>query len=346
MNTQLNIPTAPLLPNPFHLATNLQNQLDQELNQNLNQLTHKKVIFSRNGSELQPINGWNTNTPNLKVKHLQPSSEKITVAAIDSSSIHIAETSDGSIYASRVSVVFSQNAKLYSYVRIGPIIYYIDETNASKISLNITGSNRLTKLLLLDQSLAQRLIRERLERAVTLELARTLRNSIILIDGCLKQSKLEERREDLLKVLEAADRNCNVVVGLSKTTKIGLLRQFSQALYASSDLPAYLDVDEFVSPLLSRVEGHIVLARFSLDGHPYRVDVSSADIETFLSLILANDIFYHGYPETLRIAHHLSVLTSAQRDSVKSYLLKNAGVVEVPSEDLRRVTLGSLNLIS
>ncbi|MFQ6134525.1 MAG: DNA double-strand break repair nuclease NurA [Nitrososphaerales archaeon] len=348
MNKQLNIPIAiqPLL-NPAHLATNMKNQLDQEISRNINRLMRKKVVFSRSGSELQPINGWDIQTPDLKAKHFKPSSEQTTVAGVDSSCIHIAETDDGSVYAGRAAAVFSQHGKLSSYVRIGPIIYYIDEFNASKISFEVSGSSRFSKLFLLDRSLAQRVVRERLERAVALELAKMLSRSVILIDGCLKSSKFEERETGLRRVLEAADKNDDVVVGLSKTTRVGLLNRLSQVLYASKDLPAYLDVDGFVSPFLSRVEGRILLARFSEDGYPYRVDISSpADVEASLSLLMSSDTFYHGYPETLRIAHHLSVFNATQSDSIKSYLVRNVGVVEVPSEDFRQATLGSMSFRS
>ncbi len=348
MNKQLKIPI-PLqtLPNPAHLAVNIKKQLDQEINRNITRLMRKKVVFSKIGSELRPINGWDTQTPDLKAKHFKPSTRQTTVAGVDSSCIHIAETNDGSIYAGRVAAVFSHPGRISKYVRIGPIIYYIDEHNASKLSFKMAGSNRFTKLLLLDRSLAQRVIRARLERDVALELAKMLFHSVILIDGCLKSSKFEERETGLRRMLEIADNHGDVVIGLSKTSRVGLLNKFSQVLYASDDLPAYLDVNRFVSPFLRGVEGHILLTRFSKDGHPYRVDVSFlADVEDSLSLLMSSDTFYHGYPETLRIAHHLSVFTAAQSDSVKSYLVKNAGVLEVPSEDFRRTTLGSLSFRS
>ncbi len=345
MNTQLNIPIDihPTL-NLTYIATNMGNHLNQEINRNINRLVNKKVVFSRGGNQLHPINGWDTQTSDLKAKHFTPSSNQITVVGIDSSCTHIAETDDGSIYAGRAAAVFSQHGKLSSYVRLGPLIYYIDEFNAAHLSFEASGSSRFSKLFLLDRSLAQRVVRERLERAVALELAKMLSHSMILIDGCLKSSKFEERETSLRRVLEAADQNGNFVVGLSKTTRVGLLNRLSQVLYASEDLPAYLDVDEFVSPFLSRVEGHILLARFSEEGHPYRVDISSQDnVEDSLSLLRSSDTFYHGYPETLRLAHHLSVFTAAQIGSVKSYLVKDAGVIEVPSEDFRHASLGSMS---
>jgi hypothetical protein len=138
--------------------------------------------------------------------------------------------------------------------------------------------------------------------------------------------------------------NNNIVIGLSKTTRIGLLNRLSQVLYACQNIPSYLDVNRFVSPFLSKVEGHIVLSRFSEDGHPYRVDISlTSNVNMSLSFLSANDSFYHGYPETLRIAHHLSIFTATQVDSIKSYLVQNGGVLELSSENLRQTSLGKIN---
>ena len=345
MNTQLNIPITAFQPvDSTYLVNNMENQLNQEMNRSINRLMHKKVIFNRIGSDLQPINGWEVPIPDLEAKHFTPSSQKITIAGIDSSCIHIAETDVGSVYACRAAAVFSQHGKISKYIRIGPIIYYMDEINASKLSMESSGSPRLTKLFLLDRSLAQRVIRERLERTFAFELSKMLSNSIIMIDGCLRQSKFEERGTDLRRLLEVARKNDNIVVGLSKTTRVGLLNRISQVLYDHHNLPAYLDIHDFVSPFLSHVEGHILLVRFSNDGHPFRVDLSSStDIEKPLSHIISSDIFYHGYPETLRMAHHFSIFTATQSDSIKIYLVKNMGVVEIPSEDIRHTTLGSMN---
>jgi hypothetical protein len=346
MNTQLNIPLPSLLlPNPTHLATIFRKRFDQEIEQNIDSLARKKVVFDRNYSELHPITGWDSHSPTLVSKPIIASTNIKTIAGIDSSCIHIAETDEGSIYAGRAAVVFSQGGRLISYVRIGPIIYYINETSASKISMEISDSNRLLRLLLSDRSFAQRMIRERLERGISLELAATLSGSIILLDGCFKASQFEARNRSLHRLLDIANQHDDVVIGLSKTTKVKLLNLISTALYSASDLPAYLDVDEMVSPFIRRVEGQIVLARFSNDGHVYRVDVAYSDkVEDALSQLISNDHFYHGYPETLRLAHHLSIFTPAQNNSVKSFLVKHAGVVAIPSEDVRHVSLGTLSV--
>lgn len=345
MNTQLNIPINSFQSvDPEHFIANIENHLNFEMANNIIRLKDKKVIFNKNGSgDLKPLNGWGIQTHELEAKHITPSTKQITVAGIDSSCIQIAETYDGSVYAGRAAIVFSQNGKISKYIRIGPIIYYIDEINSSKLSFEISGSDRLKKIILFDKSLSQQIIRERLERNIALELTKTLSDSIIMIDGCLRYSKYEERKTDLRKLLEVSNNNNNIVIGLSKATRIGLLNNISQVLYNSQYIPAYLNVDELISPFLSNVEGQILLARFSNDGHPYRLDISSTNIENSLSLLVSSDSFYHGYPETLRMAHHFSIFTGTQSDSIKSYLVKNIGVVEIPSENIRYASLGSMN---
>ena len=344
MNTQLNIPIMDFKTiDPTRLIDSMENQLSKDMSQNINRLMYKKVIFNRNGSDLQPINGWEGKVPDLKSEHFRQNKKNVPVAGIDSSCIHIAETDVGSVYAGRASAVLSQHGKLSRCFRIGPVIYYFDEIAASQLSNELTGSNRLSKLFLLDKSLAQQVIRERLEYSVAFELVRMMSNSIIMLDGCLKNSKYDNIKPDLRRLLEFAEKKDDTIIGLSKSTQIGLLNHFSQVLYTSQNIPAYLDVNDFVSPFINNMEGHIVLVRFSSDGHPFRVDLSSfSDIKQSLSLLLSSDSFYHGYPETLRLAHHLCIFNSTQSDSIKGYLVKNMGVVEIPSEDIRHATLGSM----
>ena len=56
MNTQLNIPIMDFKTiDPTRLIDSMENQLSKDMNQNINRLMYKKVIFNRNGSDLQQI---------------------------------------------------------------------------------------------------------------------------------------------------------------------------------------------------------------------------------------------------------------------------------------------------
>jgi hypothetical protein len=56
--------------------------------------------------------------------------------------------------------------------------------------------------------------------------------------------------------------------------------------------------------------------------------------------LLGNDSIANGYPESLRLAHHISTFTSAEVSCLKGHILSTYDVVELASEDIRRTLLG------
>jgi len=322
------------------LIFNMQNQLKEELNLNIDKLMNKRIIFNNYGKELRPINGWKVQTTSINNKIIKPSYEQATVTAIDSSCIYVGETDEGSIYAAQVSIAISNKGKPSNYLKFGPLIYYIDEYYASQLSYSISNSGRYSRILLNDKTTAQRIIREKLERITALELSKMLSGAIILVDGCLSSSIFRNINICTGNILENAERNKNLVIGISKSTRVRLLNPFLQVLYSTNKIPSYLDVSSFF--YTSNINKKTILARFSDDGHPYRIDLSDSNIESSIGLLLSSDLFYRGYPETLRIAHHLSIFTTAHCYSIKGYLLKKANLVIVPSEDIRQITLGNI----
>jgi len=77
----------------------------------------------------------------------------------------------------------------------------------------------------------------------------------------------------------------------------------------------------------------------------FRVDVSRCNVEEdsqVLGDLKQNDLFFRGYPETLRLAHHLSVFDSSTISSTRSYLSRRFGLIHIPSDDLRATVLGKL----
>jgi hypothetical protein len=49
-----------------------------------------------------------------------------------------------------------------------------------------------------------------------------------------------------------------------------------------------------------------------------------------------------GYPETLRLAHHISTFTSTEVTCLRSHILNNYDVMELAADDIRRSLLGSI----
>ena len=63
-----------------------------------------------------------------------------------------------------------------------------------------------------------------------------------------------------------------------------------------------------------------------------------------LGMLLGNDVVAGGYPETLRLAHHISTFTSTEMTCLRSHILNNYDVTELAADDIRRTLLGSISV--
>ena len=85
-----------------------------------------------------------------------------------------------------------------------------------------------------------------------------------------------------------------------------------------------------------------VLAKFTPDGLVFRLDLDGPEpIETILGRIMWNDAFASGYPESLKVAHHLSIFSRAEDQALKAYVTKRFRVHQLHTFPLRKVALGS-----
>ncbi|MEM3078386.1 MAG: DNA double-strand break repair nuclease NurA [Nitrososphaerales archaeon] len=345
MGKQLNLPIdEKVLPNTSLIAESITKKLFHKVASRILKLSSKKVIFSTDNSNMKPIGGWPSNEE-IEVKEFSTVSQPTVLASLDSSCIHVADVEDGSIYAARVSSVFFYDQKPQNHVRIGPIIFYLNEQNLMDEEY---ADERLSRLVLIDDSLAKSMIRVRLERAFAMELANNLSGGIIMIDGSLRSSIFDVEFSNLLDILKLAKRNDNRVIGISKSSRHRILNKLSGRLHSIGKAPIYSDIHQLISPIFKGIEGRVLLVKFTNDGLVFRVDVSRFDDEfdDTLSKVRYNDCFFRGYPESLRLAHHLSIFTGSEDTSIKSYLLKNLGVIELPAEDPRKIALGSLKVKS
>ncbi len=345
MGKQLNLPIGEkVLPDTSLIAESITKKLFHNVASRILKLSSKRVIFSTDNSNMKPIGGWPSNEE-IEIKEFSTVSQPTVLAALDSSCIHVADVEDGSIYAARVASVFFYDQKPQNHVRIGPIIFYLNEQNLMDEEY---ADERLSRLVLIDDSLAKSMIRVRLERAFAMELANNLSGGIIMIDGSLRSSIFDVEFSNLLDILKLAKKNDNRVIGISKSSRHRILNKLSGRLHSIGKAPIYSDIHQLISPIFKGIEGRVLLVKFTNDGLVFRVDVSRFDDEfdDALSKVRYNDCFFRGYPESLRLAHHLSVFTGSEDTSIKSYLLKNLGVIELPAEDPRKIALGSLKVKS
>ena len=317
MNTQLNLPD--LLD-----AQGLAKCIDDALNSKrdrLNELEGSQILFAPN-EDLTPINGW-SNIDKANLVAIDKRDETCHVAAVDSSAIFIADTPNGSIYAAKSGIAIAYNRKPLMHFKIGPTLLYINE-------------DRISKLAMLDHNIAKRLIRIKVERALQNKLAESLKDSIILVDGSLKISLFEDNINHLTNIIENCKDNGNMLIGISKVSRLKLIERLVSLLEDGT----YLDITPIIRSYVSNLTGNQLLIKLNT-GLVLRADIID-DPKQSLSLLVSNDSLHNGYPETLRLAHHLSVFTKTEVLATMSIISSRFNVNEVDGCDARSILLGKI----
>ena len=354
MNNQLSVipPRTEVQFEPGTFDLNLSIFGREKLQSRLLSLSGKKVFFRSDFTKetipLQSPADHQTTTSSIpfQVREISSSSPRQRlVVAVDSSCVLIGETEEGAIYAGRVAVVYASRSKVVKYCRAGPIIFYLDPTTI-RSELGQEAFGKVARLILHDRTLAERFIRTQLERTAQLEASRACSDSLILVDGSLRSSILEPRTHSLKQLERTSEENFNQLVGISKASSVKFLAKTASSLQ-SLGRPGgvFVDVTDSVRALIPSIECRVLLARFTRNSQVFRVDFSHHNAEEecqVLSDLKFNDVLFRGYPETLRLAHHLSVFDASTVSSVRSYISSKCGVIHVPSDDLRATILGRL----
>src|SRR4030066_961120 len=146
---------------------------------------------------------------------LTPRMQETLIAAVDTSTIKIGETSTGIIIAVRGANVWKQN-RAYRYKRLGPFIFHITEDNKKDVfkaleksyfSTQYASSHHATpNLLQMPTRLASLL-----ERWLQSMIAKTATNGVLLFDGSLTSGTLPTPQQRMRDILSAAKRNHNVL---------------------------------------------------------------------------------------------------------------------------------------
>lgn len=334
MATQLNPPSSSISLGDFGIVESVSKCLAPKLEE----LRGKKIVFSSGDKSLVPVDGWGIKSPQCAatITTFRPVRENTMVAAIDSSSIKLAETDDGSLYAIKCGIAMAYGGAALMHFKIGPMLFYLSEGTVYDSELD----DRLARLVLSDSDVAKRLVRVRAERAIQHVLSGHLRNSIILVDGSLRASLFEDRCRSMARIVENCALYRNILAGISKKTKLKILERAAGPL-ANVPGPAYIEVDVIIKSLVRGAVGNNLLARFEKNSPVLRVDVVG-DRDQALGRLLGNDPVAHGYPETLRLAHHISTFTATEVTCLRSHVLNNYEVTELAADDIRRTLLGSI----
>ena len=290
-------------------------------------LAGKEFVFNHDGKDTYPFAGW-SEACDGELHPILPVQEQLTIASTDSSCILLGESFEAAVYAVRAAVSFSCGGLVRGYLRVGPTIVYLSAKGAYGLPADLEPFE--LRVALTDHQIAERIIRNAVEQKIVSTLVASSEISIVMADGSLKHPfelyPVETTR---------ADSNA-CLVGFSKSS--GLVASSRLTGTVSKALgPAYCAAQE--GPVQT------VVAKFSNDGLVFRLDVARpvAQLQRVLGLILYNDGFSVGYPESLRVAHHLSVFSRSEDCALKAYLSKRYLLKRLPAFGLRRMTLGGLS---
>jgi hypothetical protein len=337
MHTQLNP--------PFHASLSLGDlgiveSVSRCLAPKLDELKGKKIVFSCDDKKMVPVDGWGlrSNPYAATVATIRPVKENALVAAVDSSSVKLAETEEGSLYGIKCGIATAYAGRALMHFKIGPVLFYLSESTIRDSELE----ERLARLVLVDDDFAKRLIRVRAERAVQKELASHFTNSIILVDGSLKASVFEDRERSINKIVESCVLRKNMMIGISKGTRLRVLDRAAAPL-AKVPGPAYIEVDMMIKSLIRNTVGSNSMVKLDKSGPVLRADIVG-DRTGSLGMLLGNDPVAGGYPETLRLAHYVSTFTSTEMTCLRSHVLNSYEVTELAADDIRSILLGSISV--
>jgi hypothetical protein len=328
MNTQLNVATVVSLDSLSLLAREFRAQFEVSDEVIHTRLDGRRFVFNNDGKDAYPFEEWEGETEGAAFP-IVPTTEVVTVASTDSSCILLGETSDGAIYAVRAAVCFAASGLVRGYFRIGPILVHISPKGSVGLPTKLEGYE--LRMALSDHLIAERIIRNTLEKRILSSLLSFGSRMLVMADGSLKHP-LDSYPESLFR----DDGSGSSLVGFSKSSAMISSNRLS-ALVSRAGGPAYVNVDE--GPV------HTLLAKFARDGLVFRLDLARCGgrIPETLGSVLANDTFSVGYPESLRVAHHLSVFSRCEDMALKAYITNRYSLKHLRSFGLRRMTLGGLS---
>ena len=270
---------------------------------------------------------------------LKPIRIKKSIYAIDSSSVRLGETEDGRIYAAKCGIVVaSKNTPLHHY-KVGPIIFYVTENTVREANLD----NCLSNIVLSDHESAKRLIRVRTERSIQYELAKVIHDSIMLVDGSLNASVLESNPYSIKNIIEWCGVNRNTLIAIAKETNTDFESIISCLKECES--PAYMDLDGYMNKIIKNSFGKNMLVKFGDNCSPIlRTDIIDPveKISLAFGKLLGNDSSSLGYPESLRLAHHISKFNSTEIECLRGHLLSTYKLQAIQDIDNRRKLLGTM----
>jgi hypothetical protein len=279
---------------------------------------------------------------------LKPNHQETTIAAIDTSTIKIGETSTGIIIAIRGATVWKQNRN-YRYTRLGPFIFHITEENKHEVYTALERAYFTTRYETPHQSTPNLLqmpmrLASLLERWLQTMIAKTLTNALLLLDGSLTSGTIDTPTQRMREILTQARKNHSTVLAFSKATTLRVNGYLITDQLPNSEPPYLLETTglRFKPPTV--LLGDVYVARLNKANYAFRLDI---DKETpipqrmeAVEKLVGNDLYTQGYPETLRLAHILCTFTANEVLAMQHFITHKHGIQLVNRPDMHRLLFG------
>ncbi len=306
-----------------------------QLNQQIQQFNISEQYASHLQLNRQPIT-------------LKPDHQETTIAAVDTSTIKIGETSTGIIIAIRGATTYKQNRR-YRYTRLGPYIFHITEDNKNEVyntleksyfnTLYSSNRHATPHLMQMPTRLASLL-----ERWLQTTLARTVENGLILFDGSLTSGTIDTPVQRMKDILTTARRNKSTVLAFSKMTSLRVNGYLITDQLPKHDPPYLLETTgvKFKPPTV--VLGGVYVARLNKANYAFRLDIDREiplqHRMTAVEKLLGNDLYMQSYPETLRLSHILCTFTANEVLAIKHFIARKHGIQIINRPDMHKLLFG------
>jgi hypothetical protein len=317
----------------------------------LNSLRQVNSPFQLNQQAIQQESPYDNYPTTLQLKRqpllLKPCKEETLIAAVDTSTIKIGETSTGIIIAVRGANVWKEN-RMYHYRRLGPFIFHITDDNKKDVFNALeksyfdiqygSGHQSTPNLLQMPTRLASLL-----ERWLQTMIARIATNGLILFDGSLTSGTFDTPVERMREILTTARKHGNIVLAFSKATCLRVNGYLITDLLPEREPPYLLETAglRFRPPTV--LLGDVYVARLNKANLAFRLDIDREipfpERIAAMERLVGNDVF-QSYPETLRLAHILCTFTANEVLAIQHFITRKHGIQIVNRPDMHRLLFG------
>jgi hypothetical protein len=286
---------------------------------------------------------------NLKTKPitLQPKQDATVVAAVDTSSMKIGETTTGILVAIRGATVWKQK-RSFRYLRLGPFVFHITEENKAEVFSALQKVYGNAHYESQNQSLQNHQIPTRLanilERWLQTTLSKTLIGGLILFDGSLTAGTPDNPTSLMKEILNNARVRGNVVLAFSKMTSLRINGHLITYLPFEYKPPYMLEVEGIRAKPPTIMLGQVYIAKLTRGNCAFRLDVDK-EIQPeerigAVERLLGNDLLTQGYPETLRLAHILCTFTANEVIAMRHFITRCYGIKIVNRPNMHKLLFG------